>query len=204
MFSFSGDLYCYSMIDGDTAALVSKMKNRDPKWVSYGTVKFWVIRNILWFTGLYFVCTCCSGSHIFQTVAVLSVSLRLEFVHLLRSVVCTRGLPRSCRSRVVSGCTSSFWSAVHFNEGGSEASVCQVPSRIRGVITLKHWTRARALLTRCSSSSHSRDNLVWMDGWMGLNLQVVMWPRATHASWPNTWWFTVFAKPGEAGMRFWS
>lgn len=158
------------MIDGDTAALVSKMKNRDPKWVSYGTVKFWVIRNILWFTGLYFVCTCCSGSHIFQTVAVLSVSLRLEFVHLLRSVVCTRGLPRSCRSRVVSGCTSSFWSAVHFNEGGSEASVCQVPSRIRGVITLKHWTRARALLTRCSSSSHGRNNLVWMDGWMGLNL----------------------------------
>lgn len=43
----------------------------------------------------------------FPDSACLSVCLRLEFVHLLRSVVCTRGLPSSCLSRV-SGCTSSF------------------------------------------------------------------------------------------------
>lgn len=104
--------------------------------------KVWVIGDILWFTGLcLFVPVCCSGSHIFQTVAVLSASLRLEFVHLLRSVVRTRGLPRSCLSRVVSGCTSSFWSAVHFNEGGSGASVlsdtisCQMRCQFKTVFT---------------------------------------------------------------------
>lgn len=134
--------------------------------------KVWVIGNILWFTGLcLFVPVCCSGSHIFQTVAVLSASLRLEFVHLLRSVVRTRGLPRACLSRVVSGCTSSFWSAVHFNEGGSGASVlsgtvsyqmrCQFNTLDQSALLLRDAQAHQTVATTFFG---------WMDGWMGLNL----------------------------------
>lgn len=87
--------------------------------------------------------------------------------------MCTGGLPRSCLSRVVSGCTSSFWSALHFNEsGGSEASAYRVPSGIRCVINAKHFTTVCPpffFFTRRSSSSHGRNSL-FLDGWMGLNL----------------------------------
>lgn len=112
-----------------------------------------------------FVPVCCSGSHIFQTVAVLSASLRLEFVHLLRSVVRTRGLPRSCLSRVVSGCTSSFWSAVHFNEGGSGASVwsgtvsCQMRCQFK---TLDQ----SALLLQEMLKLIRQSQQPFLDGWM--------------------------------------
>lgn len=126
--------------------------------------KVWVIGNIL----CLFVPVCCSGSHIFQTVAVLSASLRLEFVHLLRSVVRTRGLPRSCLTRVVSGCTSPFWSAVHFNEGGSGASVwsgtvsCQMRCQFK---TLDQSALLLQEMLNLFRQSQQPFLYEWMDGW---------------------------------------
>lgn len=117
-----------------------------------------------------FVCTCCSGSrrHIF-------LGLRLKCVHLLRSVVCTVGGPAKFMPLTHLRLHFLILSALHFNEGASEASVCQVPALIGCVISLKHFTRVvfeaglKSQIARCSKSSHGRKTL--FVGWMELNLR---------------------------------
>lgn len=112
--------------------------------------------------GTIFVCTCCSGKSHFPDSGRLVCELTSRICAFAEVSCVHEGAcqDRASHASSPAALPHSGLRCISMKASGSEASVYQVPSRIRR-------KPERALITRCSRSSHSRNNLFWMnDDWM--------------------------------------